>query len=280
LIYFRKKKRLVVHILFRGFSDTQSIISNWLTNTLEISHWVPSEDFVFLTETPPKATEVFSSGIQNLDQILDGGYPENSSILVMRPSGIGKESLGYWFVTAGMRNGDYSFYVTHRPVSDVLKNMKAFLGGVPNRLPEWMASAGSEKRCDLNDPTSISFNMKKILQGNRGKRIRIATDVLSPLFLLNPPENMYRYFSQLIAEMKQHNVVFLAIVDEGMHPQSVLASMEQLFDGVIELKIYEQGLSLTPVLRIKKMLGLQPFQDYFRFSFTQKTMEIVQNVSH
>jgi KaiC/GvpD/RAD55 family RecA-like ATPase len=220
-----------------------------------------------------------SSGIQSLDQVLGDGYPDKSSILVIGPSGIGKEALAYWFVRSGLVQNDYCFYVTHRPVVDILKGMKAF--GVPTeRIPEWMASVGSDKRCDLNDSTSISFNIKQALNLNKDKRIRIVTDVLSPLLLLNPIDAMYRYWTQLIGELKQYDAILLALVDEGMHTQNVIASMEQLFDSVIEMRIYEQGLALTTLLRIKKMLGIQPLQGYFKFSFTRNGIEIDTNVAN
>lgn len=40
-----------------------------------------------------------------------------------------------------------------------------------------------------------------------------------------------------------------------MHPPNVLAAMQQLFDGVVELKLYEDGLRVLPLLRIRKMKG-------------------------
>lgn len=215
-----------------------------------------------------------SSGVPALDTLLGDGYPDKSSILVKGDPGIGKEALGYWFTRSGLVQGDYCLYVTHRPVSDVQKDMAAF--GIPgDRIPDWFASSGSPTVCDLRDYTSISFNMKQAVQRNRDRRIRIVTDVVSPLLVLNPQPTMYQYWSSLIGELKQVDCVLLATAEEGMHPASTVASLEQQFDGVIEMKVYEEGLSLTPLLRIKKMLGLRPLAGYFRFSFTQTGMEVV-----
>ncbi len=41
-----------------------------------------------------------------------------------------------------------------------------------------------------------------------------------------------------------------------MHPPNVLTTMEQVFDGVIEMRLYEEGLAITPLFRVRKMLGL------------------------
>jgi KaiC/GvpD/RAD55 family RecA-like ATPase len=92
--------------------------------------------------------------------------------------------------------------------------------------------------------------------------------------MLNSPETIYRFLSQLLSEVKQYNAVVLASLEEGMHQPQVLAAMEQLFDGVLELRLYEEGLRIRPLLRILKMRGLPPDPSYFNFSFAHHKMEI------
>jgi circadian clock protein KaiC len=219
-----------------------------------------------------------STGVPTLDSILgNDGYPDRSAILVVGPPGIGKESLGYWFVRSGLIQGDYCLYVTHRPVSDVLRDMKGS-GISTERVPEWISSSGSPVKCDLRDATSISFNTKEAVKRNAQRRVRVAMDVLSPLLVLNPVEAMYGYWSQLVSELKQQDSVLFALAEDGMHPPNVLTTMEQLFDGVIEMKLYEEGLAITPLLRVKKMLGLPPLHGYYRFNVSNTGMEVSPHV--
>ena len=219
-----------------------------------------------------------SSGVASLDQILNDGYPEKSSILVLGQSGLGKQALGYWFMKSGITQGDYCLYVTHKPVADVTRDMKGF-GIGSERVPEWIASSGSPLKCDLRDTTSISYNIKQALARNADRRIRIVTDVLSPLLVLNPTEPMYNYWSQLIAEVKKYDAVILATGDEEMHTPAAIASMVQLFDGVLELRLFEEGLSVTTVMRVRQMLGQPPLHGWFRFSFVHGMMEVTPNVT-
>jgi KaiC/GvpD/RAD55 family RecA-like ATPase len=88
---------------------------------------------------------------------------------------------------------------------------------------------------------------------------------------------VYRFLSQLFAEVKQSNAILVATLEEGMHPQQVTAAMEQLFDGVMELRLYEKGLTVMPLLRVRKMRGLPPKAGFFRFSFVNGKMEINVN---
>lgn len=218
-----------------------------------------------------------SSGIPALDQVLIDGYPDKSSVLVIGQPGIGKEALGYWFTRAGLIQGDYCLYVTHRSVADVVRDMGAY-GVPPDRVPDWIAGSGSRTKCDLSDYTSISFNIKQLVQANAGRRVRIVTDIVSPLLIMNPQPAMYQYLSKLLSELKQANSVVLALVEDGMHSDSTVAALEQQFDGVIELRLYEEGLAITPLLRVRKMLGLAPQLGYFRFAFSKSGMEVLPYV--
>lgn len=219
-----------------------------------------------------------STGVPSLDNLLGSdGYPDKSAILVVGPPGIGKEALGYWFVRSGLIQGDYCLYATHRPVSDVLRDMKGVgIGG--DRVPEWIASSGSPTKCDLRDSTAISFNIKEAVHRNKSRRVRVATDVLSPLLVLNPLESMYSYWSQLLSDLKQQDSVLFALAEDGMHPPNVLTTMEQIFDGVIEMRLYEEGLAITPLFRVRKMLGLPPLHGYFRFAVSSTGMEVTPHV--
>jgi KaiC/GvpD/RAD55 family RecA-like ATPase len=89
---------------------------------------------------------------------------------------------------------------------------------------------------------------------------------------------MYNYWSQLVAELKQQDSVLFALAEDGMHPPNVLTTMEQIFDGVIEMRLYEEGLAITPLFRVKKMLGLPPLHGYFRFSVSNTGMEVLPHV--
>ena len=218
-----------------------------------------------------------STGLGQLDQLLGSGYPDRSAILVVGPPGIGKEAIGYWFTESGLAGTDACLYVTRQSVSEVLEDIRPF--HVDGRgQPEWLASEGSKVRVDVNDLVGLSSSIKQSLQKYGNRKVRIVTDVVSTLLVLNPLETIYRFLTQLIAEIKQYNAVLLATLEDGMHQPSVLAAMEQIFDGVMELRYFEEGLRIVPLLRVKKMRGVLVPQGYFNFSFANGKMEISKHV--
>jgi len=215
-----------------------------------------------------------SSGIPALDKLLTDGYPDKSAVLVVGPPGIGKEALGYWFTKSGLVQGDFCLYVSRLPVREVLQDVKGFNIDMQQKVPFWLTSDGGQIKYDVNDLAAFSFNVKEVLKQNGTRRIRIVVDVLSSLLMLNQPETIYKFLSQLLDEVKKYDAVLLATLEEGMHKPEVLAAMQQLFDGVVELRLYEEGLRVLPLLRIRKMRGTPPQPGYYNFSVTKVGMEL------
>ena len=216
-----------------------------------------------------------STGLSSLDQLVGGdGYPDRSVVLAVGAPGLGKEALSYWFTHSGLLQGDFCLYVTRHSVSEVLKNAKAFGLDFGSRVPFWIARDGGELKCNVKDLTSLSFNIKEVLRKNSDRRIRIVVDTLSALLMLNSPETIYNFLSTLFDDVKRYDVVLLGTVEDGMHQPQTLVAMQELFDGVVEFRLYEEGLRVTPLLRIRKMLGVQPQPGYYSFSFTSSGMEV------
>jgi KaiC/GvpD/RAD55 family RecA-like ATPase len=216
-----------------------------------------------------------SSGFPLLDKLLGHeGYPDRSAILVIGPPGIGKEALGYRFAYAGLERGEFSAYATSLAVRDVLQDIKAFGIDVSQKVPFWFAASGGQLSYNVNDLTSVSFNIKEVLKKNSDRQVRIVIESFSPFLMLNPPDTVYRFLSQLIAEVRESNAVLFGTLEEGMHSSEVLAAMQLLFDGVLEMRFFEERLRLVPLMRIKKMRGAPPEAGYYRFSISRNGMEI------
>jgi len=157
---------------------------------------------------------------------------------------------------------------------EVLQDVRAFNVDFSQRVPFWFSSTGGQLKFDVNDLPELSYNLKEILKKNGDRRIRVVTDVLSSLLMLNQPDAIYKFLTQLFADIKQYDSVVLATLEEGMHPPNVLAAMQQLFDGVLELRLYEEGLRVLPLLRIRKMRGLAPQPGYYNFAFSKTGMDV------
>jgi TolB-like protein/KaiC/GvpD/RAD55 family RecA-like ATPase/tetratricopeptide (TPR) repeat protein len=202
---------------------------------------------------------VVSSGLPMLDGLLGGGFPDRSVILIVGTEGAGKERLGYKFMDVGLANGDFCLYATRLSARDA--KLEGVASGLKtDRMPSWIATEGGDAKVDMNDLASISFNIKGLLNKNRGRRMRLVLDFLSPCLILNQPETVHRFLSQLFAEVKQHDAVLLGLLERDMHKPEVVAAMEDLFDGVIVLSQAAPSPGAMPQVSVKKMRGVPLLQ--------------------
>jgi len=206
--------------------------------------------------------------------LLGDGYPDRSTILVVGPPGIGKQGLGYWFTNFGLAHGDVSLYVTRLAIHEVLHDIGGFGIDTVGIKPVWLASDSRDTKYDPNNIDGLSSSILDFLKKNANSKIRITIDVLSSLLVLDSPEIIYRFLTELFSEIKRYDVVLLATLEDSMHKPEVVATMEQLFDGVLEFRMYEDRMRLLPLLRIAKMRGMIPSSSYYLTSFSKTGMEV------
>jgi KaiC/GvpD/RAD55 family RecA-like ATPase len=216
-----------------------------------------------------------SSGVPALDGIIGGkGYPDRSAILITGPPGIGKEALGYWFTQSGLQEGDFCVYLTRLSLHEIIEDQKAFGIPAPAQSPLWIAREGGQVKLDLNNLPKLAEEIRSLLVENANRKIRIVMDILSSILMLNPAETVYRFVDGLIIDVKQHDAVLVATLEDGMHSAQTIVAMQQLFDGVIESSFQKTGLKIRSLLRIAKMRGTSPRQEYHRFAFARSGLQV------
>ena len=207
-----------------------------------------------------KAEKGFSNAaLSPLQEFLSSGMPTKSTLLVIGSSGVGKEMIGYQITSLGLAKGDFCIYLTGLSAREVLRGMDAFgiKLGSDNKDLFWISSEGGSLTYDSNDLSRVSFNLKEILKKNRDRKIRIVTDILSPLLLLNSTETIYRFLSQLFVEVKQYDAILVATLEEGMHQPGAVAAMKQLFDGYLEIDLEERkGNPPIRTVKVRKLRGV------------------------
>jgi len=216
-----------------------------------------------------------STGVPALDEMLGGaGYPPKSTVLIIGPPGVGKEALSYMFAHSGLKDGDFCLFVTKLSVSEIQQDQKALGMEYRSGTQAWIAKEGGQAELNIRDPQGLLQQVRRLLDENSARKTRVVMDVLSPLLMLNRLDAAYLLVSELLAEVKKHDAVLLATLEEGMHSAESYAAMEELFDGFLEMSLYRAGVRLLPLLRVGKMRGANPSQGYYVFSFAQTGMSL------
>jgi KaiC/GvpD/RAD55 family RecA-like ATPase len=117
-----------------------------------------------------------TTGIDGLDGMLEGGYPQGSVVLIAGTPGTGKTIICFQFIDAGIKNGEKCLFLTsderiHTLINQAKKFGFDFEGAVQNRLLKFMY-------LDLEKHTIHKEIETEILSG---KYSRIVLDSLTPL---------------------------------------------------------------------------------------------------
>lgn len=110
-----------------------------------------------------------SSGISQLDNVLCGGYPLNSAILIEGIPGIGKEFLGYSLIFEGIKNRDNSTVFTTKLMNDVVEEITGYgYGNLDKKNVVRFELKQSSENIKLLDPMELSLNIKESIEKNGG----------------------------------------------------------------------------------------------------------------
>ncbi len=134
------------------------------------------EEFEAVSPEAKTACDRVSSGIEKLDWLLSGGFPQNSTTLVSGTPGSGKTILCYHYIEQGVKEGKKCLYLTSDERVDNIVKQSAELG-FDFRTP---AEQGLLKFMYLDlDKPSIHKEMEQMIKD--GNFSRVVLDSLTPV---------------------------------------------------------------------------------------------------
>ncbi len=223
-----------------------------------------------------------SIGIAKLDGILKGGVPDKSVTLIEGTPGIGKDVLAYHFLFSGIKAGEAcAFVFVGRTIEEIVSEFAANGMAISPQLFTWIDASGPHGsdgsnvvNCDISELFTVSSAIKSFVEKNKKKKMRLVFSILSPALMSNNSAEVYKFLSALIGTLKKSDITAVMLIEDGMHDPQTVVSIEQLCDGVIDMKAYEKDWEIQTMLRIKKMRSLPTPPRYFRFSVTDRGISL------
>lgn len=206
------------------------------------------------------------TGIDGLDDIINGGLPKHRLYLIKGTPGVGKTTLALEFLMEGLRRGERVLYITLSETEEEIRQIAASHGWCLDGMVLYELSS-AEQTLRLSDENTLyataDVDLKETIrdlleQVERVKPQRVVFDSLSEIRLL--AQTSIRYRRQLLA-LKQHFIgractVLLLDDASGESDQQV----ESLAHGVITLEQVGMGYGADRRrLRVQKLRG-SPFR--------------------
>jgi len=194
------------------------------------------------------------TGIDRLDELLKGGIPLKSNVLVYAPPFIGKEIILKRFALSGLQEGDSIIFVlTDKSFFDMREEMKNLDNdfekyekeGKIRYIDVYSAGVELEEKSKwaifIDSPINrerIASSIIQILKEKQSK-YRVIFDSISTLIVYSDAKAVFRFLQVLSGICKRMNATSMFTMTRGMHEEIEVQTIKHLMDGVIELR--EEG---------------------------------------
>jgi len=232
-----------------------------------------------------------STGIKSLDDLLMGGIPHGSNVMVYGPSFMGKEVIANKFVVEGLMKGVPAVYVTTGTISnEIIEEMKFIFdieGFAEKGLLRFVDEYSMAINSKLRDPNTyyIDFSSKnleeipkcikkayKSFSKNENISVNYQNTVFrsasAPLARLGI-EDTLKLMKPIIDQTKKNKSIGMYLLDKGIdHPYKEVKELESLMDMVIELKVQNMNMFLSV------QNGEAKSKDWFRYVPSKNDLDI------
>ena len=203
------------------------------------------------------------TGIQVLDKVLPSGMPSTSATLILSDPGAGEENLLAHFVSQQIQSAKPVVYVT---LDNFPANIRQIVQTQSGGALDWSSlifvdcyskTVGVEsEEAETVDPenlSAISIAISDIMSKEAISLIVI--DSFNTLIRKRGVRSAIELLRVLVARARQARCLcFVTMNRKAFHP-AIVASAQDIVDGVIELKTEESAEGIARSLRVLKMLG-------------------------
>ena len=215
------------------------------------------------------------TGIVGLDEMLQGGLPENHIVVVMGSFGTGKTTLGLQFIVEGLRQAEPCIFISLEEDKDsILKNAVSFGWDLSPALEAKKLGLFKLEPSDAKTTiTRIKSELPKFIKSFGAKRVVL--DSVSLLDMMFSDENDRRSnlfnLCQLLRSTGATSILTAEVKDDN--PRSSRDGLaEYTADGVLLLQSdeTEEGGEVQLTVRIMKMRRTTHSRRVKPYSITDK----------
>ena len=208
--------------------------------------------------------EQVKTGIEGLDDILNGGIPRGSAVLVSGSAGTGKTVLCQQFLFNGALAGENGVYISLVETTDsIIKNTKEFTFYDQKSVDEKkvrvvdMTKDIRLRGLDFNDIPELIGIIRDIIEETNAKRVAIDS-ITAFCQNIGDKEKMRDFVMELGFQLRylECSSLMVSEIPPQTFTYSVFGIEEFIADGVILLSEFERKGELIRSLQVIKMRGI------------------------
>ncbi|MCI4345454.1 MAG: hypothetical protein L3K07_01675 [Thermoplasmata archaeon] len=229
------------------------------------------------------------TGVRRLDDLLFGGLPPGSQVLVNGPAHTGKDLLGRFFLIEGLKQGQGALLVvTDRTYTILREEMQALLPnytelerrGLVRYVDLYSRSLGvteAEKGVKLLSSTDKGLldQLPQAVNGfaaelkERAGGYRFLFESVSTVTAYLDSTQAFRVLQPLVGRRKLDGASGYYEIETGMHSEADLQTLEHMVDGSLNLKVDQ----LKTFLSVRGVTDVQS-RAWVGYTFTKKSFSL------
>ncbi len=215
------------------------------------------------------------TGIPGLDDLIEGGIPENFIILVSGTSGTGKTTFCMQYLVEGvLKYNEKGIYIgLGEDIEIIQKSMKNY-GMDLEKLAE------DDKLVFADIPALEIDEVRTLLENISGDQRRLVIDPLSALLFKYEKMELRQKIRELIEIIRDKNITALITTElpESSKGISRFDIEDFLADGIVVLYYFREGAKRYRGLEVRKMRGTAHSSDIHLYKLTTgKGIEVFKN---
>lgn len=227
------------------------------------------------------------TGNPRLDDLLLGGVPFGSNVLVYGPPFVGKETLINQFVAEGLKKGIPTIWVTtDKTPADLREEMKLVLPsyeeyetlGLVRYVDSYSRNMGDTDedqytiyvdKPDAHDQIMDAVETVAKSYMEKHEYYRLAFRTISTLIAYSNPNAAFRFLSPFCGRRKRDRAVSMYSIEKGMHGEQEIQMLGSITDGMIDFKIDQ----LRTFFTVRGITDVQS-RSYIRYTATRHGLSI------
>jgi len=219
----------------------------------------------------------FTSGQPQLDEMLGGGYPQNSCILIAGASGTGKTTLVSLFARTACERGERVLFVGFEESAEALTGA--------------MLSSGTDLRPALKAGTLRPLTSMPEAMGIEEHLVRVAKaieefgphhvvlDAMSAVRRMGSDRAAFDFMVRLVGLCREHGITLLFTNQtKGNEQMGEIAGEEtsSLVDTILSLRYIEVGSETNRTIGVVKSRGMSHSNQLREFRITDNGVELAE----
>ncbi|MCK4366596.1 MAG: hypothetical protein KAW84_01450 [Thermoplasmata archaeon] len=231
--------------------------------------------------------EKVKTGSPRLDDLLLGGIPFGSNILIYGPPFVGKEVVANAFMAEALKKGIPTIWVTTEKMPSDIRDEMGFVVsgyeeyeklGLVKYVDSYSKSMGEvdedPNTTYLEDPTDYKAILsavdkvgKEFLKNH--KYYRLVFRSVSTLIAYLDPTSIFKFLQAFAGRRKRDKAVALYIIEKGMHTDQEIQMIGSMMEGMLDFKV-EQLKSLLSV----KGIGDVQSRAWIKYTYSKHGVSI------